>query len=527
MSNNVESLYSKKINMEQRIAQLNKKCEDISGLSISEKELIAAFLETLGKNLGLVKNGIKIGILKKIETMDLETLQSIAIRSLSIFSEGINPDTFISGYEALKENQQKELEAFEKGQQEELKKRKELVSSLEFEVEGPAYLFMDSAENLRTRLIFSEEDIELLKKRIKENLGYRVHFYDVKVPNDFFADDELLKLGPCYSGTGIDNNGFAVSCGDFLSVEELLAIMFHQLPHPAYIIRINNSMFRQFDGRYNLHAKPEENLQINQMGHIIPDIMEKQKLLSDASYLKKYIQELLVESEFLDWLSSIDVNNQTYQYLCQLKSLPVESFFSEEEFEIIINPILSKKAFENAQRLFPSRMAINEYKAYLNRAKKEIKAQIEGGFPKIYLKSSYLPQEERKKVIDSKIFERTFSSKDGISGLIENSNIITEEDLQALEQNQTITKEIDGRTISFGLDYGRIKGMSKYSDERKRQSNEFYEDLKTFIDTYRKAVNSYHSNQLLTIKQCDKQLEVLKELEQKLPRPMSYGLFKL
>lgn len=105
MSNNVESLYSKKIKIEQRIVQLNKKCEDISGLSISEKELIAAFLETLGKNLGLVKNGIKIGILKKIETMDLETLQSIAIRSLSIFSEGINPNTFTSTYEALKEKQ--------------------------------------------------------------------------------------------------------------------------------------------------------------------------------------------------------------------------------------------------------------------------------------------------------------------------------------------------------------------------------------------------------------------------------------
>ena len=69
--------------------------------------------------------------------------------------------------------------------------------------------------------------------------------------------------------------------------------------------------------------------------------------------------------------------------------------------------------------------------------------------------------------------------------------------------------------------------MSKYSDERKRQSSDFYEDLKNFIDSYRKAVNSCYPNQLLTIKQCDKQLQVLKELEQKLPRPISQGSFKL
>ena len=130
-------------------------------------------------------------------------------------------------------------------------------------------------------------------------------------------------------------------------------------------------------------------------------------------------------------------------------------------------------------------------------------------------------------VIDSKIFERTFSSKDGISGLIENSNIITEEDLNMLEQNQQITKEIDGRIISFGLDYGKTKGLTKYSDERKRQGEEFYEDLKNFIDSYRKAVNSCYPNQLLTIKQCDKQLQVLKELEQKQANPISQGSFNL
>lgn len=527
MSNNEERLYSKKIKIEQRIKHLNKVCEDISKLSISGKEQMAALLEFLIKNLGLIKNGIKVGILKKIESMNLEELQSIAIRSLSVFSEEINPDIFISRYEALKENQQKELETFEKGQQDELEKRKELVSSLEFEVEGPAYLFMDSTGSLRTKLIFSEKDIELLKERIKDNPGFRVHFYDVKVPNDFFADDELLELGPSYSKTGTDNNGFAVLCANFLSDEELLAVLIHQLPHPSYVIRINNSMFRQFDGHYNSSAKPKENLQIKQMEYVIPDIMEKQKLLSDTTDLKRYLQELLVESDFLNWFSSVDADNPTYLQLQQLKALPLESFFSEEEFEIIINPILSKKAFENAQRLFPSRMAINEYKAYLNRAKKEIKAQIEGGFPKIYLKSSYPTQEERKMVIDSQIFERTFSSKDGISGLIENSNIITEEDLNMLEQNQPITKEINGRTISFGLDYGRTKGLTKYSDERKRQGEEFYEDLKNFIDSYRKAVNSCYPNQLLTIKQCDKQLQVLKELEQKLPRPISQGSFKL
>lgn len=408
-----------------------------------------------------------------------------------------------------------------------MKKRRELVSSLAFEVKGPAYLFMDSNGNLRTELIFSEKDLQILKKWTKENPGLSIHFDDVKVPKDFFSDDELLKLGPSYSRMGIDNNVVAVRCSDFLSGEELLAVLINKLPHPSYVIKINNSMFRQFDGRYNLHAKPEENLQIKQMEYVIPDIMEKQKLLSDTTDLKRYLQELLVESEFLNWFSSVDAANPTYQQLQQLKALPLETFFSEEEFDNLINPICSSKSFENAQRLFPNRMVINEYRAYLNYVKKESKAQIEGGFPQIYLVASNLTDTEKKSVLESRIFGRTFNVKRGISGLIENSVFLTEEDLQALEQNQTITKEIDGKAILFGLDYGRIKGMSKYSDERKRQSNEFYEDLKRFIDTYRKAVNSYHSNQLLTIKQCDKQLEVLKELEQKLPRPMSYGLFKL
>lgn len=406
MSNNVESLYSKKIKIEQRIAQLNKKCEDISDLTTERKKEMAVLLETLGTNLGLVKNGIKIGILKKIETMDLETLQSIAISSLSVFTKGINPNTFISEYETLKETHQKELEEFEKCQQEELKKRRRLAPSLEYELYGPAYAFVDINGNPRTNLIIEDKDLEILRHNVKRAINYS-KVYKVKVPSDFFTDDELLSLGPVYCNGRFDSG--IVSKKIHLSKEEMQELysmiayrksafisFVKRLPENALLskeelcdkyqkdlcsvdfgIRITPNILRRerFDYRYSKFAKPQENVQINQMGIILPEVIEKQKLLSDIAHLKRYVQELLVGSEFFNWYSSIDKNNPNYQVLQQLILSPITTFFSEEEFNSIINPIISAKSVASSQQLFGDSKDINRYRDYLNRVKKENKAQ--------------------------------------------------------------------------------------------------------------------------------------------------------
>lgn len=406
MSNNEESLYSQKIKIEQRIKYLNKVCEDSSKSSISEKEQIAALLETLATNLNLIKKGIKIGILKKIATMDLETLQSIAIRSLSIFSEGINPDVFISEYERLKNKQKIDLEEFEKGQKEELKKRRELAPSLEYELRGPAYAFVDINGNPRTNLIIEDKQLEILKAQVKKDPNTR-KILKVKVPKDFFTDDELLKLGPKYHN-GVSENVEVLKPihlskeemhelypiisqrhaaflsfikkrpeNALLSEEELRDKYQQDLCRFKFIIKITPDIRRKerFDYKYHSSAKPQENVQINQMGIILPEVIEKQKLLSDIAHLKRCVQELLVGSEFFNWYSSIDKNNPNYQVLQQLILSPITTFFSEEEFNSIINPIISAKSVASSQQLFGDSKDINRYRDYLNRVKKENKAQ--------------------------------------------------------------------------------------------------------------------------------------------------------
>ena len=83
--------------------------------------------EILSK-IEFVERCIKIGIIKKTDSMSHQELQEIAFKSLSVVSEDINPNDFISEYNRLKRYTAEYIE--------DVSKRRSIIPELTFTVEG-------------------------------------------------------------------------------------------------------------------------------------------------------------------------------------------------------------------------------------------------------------------------------------------------------------------------------------------------------------------------------------------------------
>lgn len=99
MNENIENskLVSILNSLSRQIEELNSKQNNSNNLAEYEQEK----KEILSK-IEFVERCIKIGIIKKTDSMSRQELLDIALKSLSVVSEDINPNEFISEYNRLK-----------------------------------------------------------------------------------------------------------------------------------------------------------------------------------------------------------------------------------------------------------------------------------------------------------------------------------------------------------------------------------------------------------------------------------------
>ena len=128
-SNNGRNLYALLTSLEQQVSILKEQYGDTSTLSPEELDTYISKKASLIQKIDLVEKCIKIGIIKKVDSMSIDELQKVALQSLSIVSEGINPDEFISEYNRLNQ--------YVKEYQEDLQRRRSILEELTFIVEGP------------------------------------------------------------------------------------------------------------------------------------------------------------------------------------------------------------------------------------------------------------------------------------------------------------------------------------------------------------------------------------------------------
>lgn len=498
-NNNGRNLYALLTSLEQQVSTLKEQYSDTSKLSPEELDTYISKKAGLIQKIDLVGKCIKIGIIKKVDSMSIDELQNIALQSLSIVSEGINPDEFISEYNRLNQ--------YVKEYQEDLQRRRSVLEELTFIVEGPLDVLVDKNGKPRSDFIVSEEDAKLLKKQAKMSIKFGNRRIEVKVPVYYFTDEELDRMG-YRKRDDLLLRGFTIKTPNDYVLKEGEPSPEHPFQH--FTITSDAEASRKLSSRYSIYDAKKAQQDISRMQVVLPEIQLKKRLLTDRNYLKEYVKKLLVDPYFVEqYMSSVGKTNDASIELQYLYSHEITNL-SEQDFANLMETIESTSV-ENLQKMFDSPEKIDMYITLINRIKRKTTCE----FPGIWLKPEN-PTDEINEIINSD--SNTFRAKSPV-GCHVYPEFITEQDLQLLEQNKTIIKEVNGVNIPFKLAVSRYGETSFYYDEVRQQRPEFAEKLHEVIGDYRRAISIDYPKQLEKIAECNRKLEALERLKSEYGQP--------
>lgn len=498
-NNNGRNLYALLTSLEQQVSTLKEQYGDTSKLSPEELDTYISKKASLIQKIDLVEKCIKIGIIKKVDSMGIDELQNIALQSLSIVSEGINPDEFISEYNRLNQ--------YVKEYQEDLQRRRSVLEELTFIVEGPLDVLVDKNGKPRSDFIVSEEDAKLLKKQAKMSRKFGNRRIEVKVPVYYFTDEELDRMGYRKSDDLL-LKGFTIKTPNDYVLKEGEPSPEYSFQH--FTITSDAEASRKLSSRYSIYDARKAQQDISRMQVVLPEIQLKKRLLTDRNYLKEYVKKILVDPYFVEqYMSSIGKTNDASIEMQYLYSHEITNL-SEQDFANLIETIESTSV-ENLQKMFDSPEKIDMYITLINGIKRKTTRE----FPGIWLEPEN-PTDEINEIINSD--SNTFRAKFPV-GCQVYPEFITEQDLQLLEQNRTIIKNVNGVNIPFKLAVSRYKETSFYYDEARQQRPEFAEKLHEVIGEYRRAISIDYPKQLEKIAECNRKLEALERLKSEYGQP--------
>lgn len=498
-NNNGRNLYALLTSLEQQVSTLKEQYGDISKLSPEELDTYISKKASLIQKIDLVEKCIKIGIIKKVDSMSIDELQNIALQSLSIVSEGINPDEFISEYNRLNQ--------YVKEYQEDLQRRRSVLEELTFIVEGPLDVLVDKNGKPRSDFIVSEEDAKLLKKQAKMSRKFGNRRIEVKVPVYYFTDEELDRMGYRKSDDLL-LKGFTIKIPNDYVLKE--GEPSPEYPFQHFTITSDAEASRKLSSRYSIYDARKAQQDINRMQVVLPEIQLKKRLLTDRNYLKEYVKKILVDPYFVEqYMRSIGKTNDASIEMQYLYSHEITNL-SEQDFANLMETIESTSV-ENLQKMFDSPEKIDMYITLINGIKRKTTRE----FPGIWLEPEN-PTDEINEIINSD--SNTFRAKFPV-GCQVYPEFITEQDLQLLEQNRTIIKNVNGVNIPFKLAVSRYKETSFYYDEARQQRPEFAEKLHEVIGEYRRAISIDYPKQLEKIAECNRKLEALERLKSEYGQP--------
>lgn len=488
--------------LSRQLEELNSKQNDSNNFAELEQQK----KELLSK-IEFVERCIKIGIIKKTDSMSLQQLQDIAFKSLSAVSIDINPTEFISEYNRLK-NYTSEYVL-------DVEKRRSMIPTLTFTVEGKLDTLVDKDGKPRSNFEIVPEDQERVNRFIKKRKTLGNIRFQVKVPSNYFTDEELYAMG--YKRLpGSDYSlmkGFTVKTPDDYTMEPGGPTLEH--PFQSFTISSDAIASKNLSSRYNIYDYRDYKAQMQRMEIILPEIQLKQKLLSDSSFLKEYVQKLLTsDSDFIDeylihkeWKTEISREDQ-YLYQHEITDL-------SDDYINSVLASLSDISDESLRTMFDTTDKIDTYIKVLE----SIKRKARRNFPKLYIEALGNSEEIMQFIQDrvGTIFH-DYNDTLGRARISAQPDFFTEEDIILLEQGQPISKNIDGKNIEFKFDSTRYSKTSGYSDERK-QSLQYKEKLMEVLDEYRNSlVNGYPAEQK-KIAECDKKIAVLNNLREQYENP--------
>jgi hypothetical protein len=241
----------------------------------------------------------------------------------------------------------------------------------------------------------------------------------------------------------------------------------------------------------------------------------KQNLLSDSSYLKEYVQRLLTnDPEFIDeYLTHKEMGNEVSRENQHLYQHEITDL-SDDYINSILTS-LSDVSDEHLREMFDTTDKIDTYIKVLE----YIKRKSHRNFPKLYIEALDNSEEVMQFIQDrdGTIFH-DYNGALGRARISARPEFFTDDDINLLEQGQSINKNIDGRNIEFKFDSTRYSKTSGYSDERK-ESPQYKEKLVEVFDEYRNSLVNGYPTELQRIAECDKKIAVLNKLREQYDNP--------
>lgn len=515
MNENVENKSSRLIaildSLSRQIEALKNNQQNSNNLSEYERQK----KEILSK-IEFVERCIKIGIIKKTDSMSHQQLQEIAFKSLSVVSEDINPNDFISEYNRLKKYTAEYIE--------DVSKRRSIIPELTFTVEGPLDTLVDKNGKPRSNFEIIPEDQERVSRFIKGRRKFGNIELRVKVPSDYFSDKELYNMG-YQKILGSDTylmKGFTIKTPDDYTMGP--GEPTPERPFQSFTISSDAIASKKLSSRYNIYDYEDYKAQMKRMEIILPEIQLKQNLLSDSGYLKEYVQRLLTnDPEFIDdYLTTKEMgttvsieNQRLYQH--EITDL------SDDYVNSILTSLVAVTD-EHLREMFDTPDKIDTYIKVLD----SIKSKARRAFPKVYIEVIDNSKEVMQFIQDrvGTIFHE-YNGALGKARISAMPEFFTEDDINLLEQGQPINKNIDGRNIEFKFDSTRYSKTSGYSDEEK-ESPQYKEKLMEVFDEYRNSLANEYPIELQKIAECDKKITVLNNLKEQydnpsMNKPTSFG----
>jgi hypothetical protein len=516
MNENIENKSSRLLaildSLNRQIETLKNNEENSNNLAEYEQQK----KEILSK-IEFVERCIKIGIIKKTDSMSRQELLDIALKSLSVVSEDINPNDFISEYNRLKRYRAEYIE--------DVSKRRSIIPELTFTVEGKLDTLVDKNGKPRSNFEIVPEDQERVNKFLKMRRKLGNIRLKVKVPSDYFSDEELYEMG--YKKLSESDSylmkGFTVKTPDDYTLNPGEPNIEHPFQH--FTISSDAVASKKLSSRYNIYDYEDCKAQMKRMEIILPEIQLKQNLLSDSGYLKEYVQRLLTnDPEFIDdYLTDkemgtkVSIENQ-HLYQDSITDL------SDDYINQILTS-LSDVSDEHLREMFDTTDKIDTYMKVLE----SIKRKARRNFPKIYIEPLDR-SEEVKQFIKDRIGTIFHDYNDGLgrARVSASPEFFTEEDITLFEQGQPINKNIDGRDIQFQFDPTRYGKTSSYYNDELKTRPEYKEKLMEVFDEYRNSLVNGYPTELQKIAECDKKIAVLNNLREQytnpsMSEPTSYG----
>lgn len=512
MNENIENskLVSILNSLSRQIEELNRKqnnSNDLAELEQQKKEILS--------KIEFVERCIKIGIIKKTDSMSHQQLQDIAFKSLSVVSEDINPNDFISEYNRLKRYTAEYIE--------DVSKRRSIIPELTFTVEGPLDTLVDKNGKPRSNFEIIPEDQERVNKFIKGRRKFGNIRLKVKVPSDYFSDEELSKMG--YRFSTVDDTysikGFTVKTPDDYTLNPGEPNIEHPFQH--FTISSDAIASKKLSSRYNIYDYKHFRAQMKRMEIILPEIQLKQNLLSDGEYLKEYVQRLLTnDPEFIDeYLAHKEMGTEVSKENQHLYQHEITDL-SDDYINSILTS-LSNVSDEHLKEMFDTTYKIDTYIKVLE----SIKRKARRNFPKLFIEPLDNSEEVMQFIKDRGTIFSDYNEGLGSARVSAGPEFFTDEDISLLEHGQTINKNIDGRNIEFKFDSTRYSKTSGYSDDKK-DTPQYKEKLMEVFDEYRNSLVNGYPTELQKIAECDKKIAVLNSLREQyenpsMSEPTSYG----